>query len=203
MDNNSVKENIIRRRKVRRLSQQEVADKIGLSRTAYRNIEKGETRLLSENIVRIADVLGVGTEELVLGYAPDRNADGSIRDENSYHRLYEDLKEKFDEQTRRHVEEVSRLNSEIATLLETRANNALATWLVAFRRRQREESANPIQEEEAIGEERETVAETSVYDAAMQVNCVHSIRVVSHNLTVTPPVADTKKLWFDSLLVVE
>ena len=116
MDNNSVKENIIRRRKVRRLSQQEVADKIGLSRTAYRNIEKGETRLLSENIVRIADVLGVGTEELVLGYAPDRNSDGSIRDENSYHRLYEDLKEKLDEQTRRHAEEVSRLNSEIATL---------------------------------------------------------------------------------------
>ena len=70
---------------------------------------------------------------------------------------------------------IERLNSEIATLLETRANNALATWLVAFRRRQREESANPIQEEEAIGEERETVAETSVYDAAMQVNCVHSI----------------------------
>ena len=98
---------------------------------------------------------------------------------------------------------IERLNSEIATLLETRASNALATWLVAFRRRQREESANPIQEEEAIGEERETVAETSVYDAAMQVNCVHSIRVVSHNLTVTPPVADTKKLWFDSLLVVE
>lgn len=96
---------------------------------------------------------------------------------------------------------IDRLNAEIASLLETRANNALATWLVAFRRRQREESANLIQEEEAISEERETVAEPSVYDAVMQVNCVHLIRVVSHNLTVTPPVADTKKQWLDSLLV--
>lgn len=98
---------------------------------------------------------------------------------------------------------IERMNSEISTLLETRANNALTTWLIAFRRRQREETANMIQEEEAIGEERETVSEPTIYDSVMEVNCVHLIRVVSHNLTVTPPVADTKKQWLDSLLVGE
>lgn len=96
---------------------------------------------------------------------------------------------------------IQRLNDEIATLLVTRANNALLTWLTAFRRRLREETANMLQEEEAISEERETVSEPSVYDAVLQLNCVHLIRVVSHNLTVTPPVADTKKQWLDSLLV--
>ena len=116
MDNNTVKEHIIRRRKSLKLSQQDVADKIGMSRTAYRNIEKGDTKLLSDNIVKIAEAFGVGMEELVLGYAADRDEEGNLRDGNSYRRMYEDLKERYDSAILGHAEEVARLGNEIATL---------------------------------------------------------------------------------------
>ena len=118
MDNNSVKENIIRHRKGRRLSQQDVAESIGLSRTAYRNIEKGDTKLLSENLNKIADALGVNSEELVLGYAPDKDEKGKVRDENSYRCLYEELKVQHRTAMEKADEDMSRLRKEVEALKE-------------------------------------------------------------------------------------
>ena len=65
MDNYSIKENISRRRKELGLSQSEVAEKIGVSRNSYRSIEKGKTRLVSEFVEPLADVLDM--EELLFG----------------------------------------------------------------------------------------------------------------------------------------
>ena len=95
MDNNSVKENIIRRRKGLKLSQQDMADKIGMSRTAYRNIEKGETKLLSENVARIAEALEMDAEELVLGYSYDSAQSKTLKDEKPYRRMYEELDSRY------------------------------------------------------------------------------------------------------------
>lgn len=67
MDNNSIKENISRRRKELGLSQSEVAEKIGVSRNSYRSIEKGKTRLVSEFVAPLADVLDISMEELLFG----------------------------------------------------------------------------------------------------------------------------------------
>ena len=115
MDNNSVKENIIRCRKGQKLSQQDVAEKIGLSRTAYRNIEKGETKLLSDNIGKIADVLGVGAEELVLGYPSMSNPEIS-KEDKSYKWMYEELKSRSTFEMQKQADEISRLVNEVSTL---------------------------------------------------------------------------------------
>lgn len=115
MDNNSVKENIIRCRKGQKLSQQDVAEKIGLSRTAYRNIEKGETKLLSDNIGKIAEVLGVGAEELVLGYSSMSNPETS-KEDKSYKWMYEELKNRRSFEMQKQADEISRLVNEVSTL---------------------------------------------------------------------------------------
>ncbi|MCI1640452.1 MAG: helix-turn-helix domain-containing protein [Bacteroidales bacterium] len=70
MDNDSVKKNITKVRKNLKFTQQEMADRIGLSRIAYRNIENGRTKLISDNIGKIASVADISKEELVLGYLP-------------------------------------------------------------------------------------------------------------------------------------
>jgi transcriptional regulator with XRE-family HTH domain len=70
MDNDSVKKNITKVRKNLKFTQQEMADRIGLSRIAYRNIENGRTKLISDNISKIASVADISREELVLGYLP-------------------------------------------------------------------------------------------------------------------------------------
>lgn len=70
MDNNSIKENIRRIRKTRKLTQEEMAHRLGISITAYRDIERGSTSMMNSNISRIATHLETSAEEIVLGYHP-------------------------------------------------------------------------------------------------------------------------------------
>ena len=97
---------------------------------------------------------------------------------------------------------ISSVDEEIESILAERMNGALKTWLIAFKRRQREETCDAIREEDLIAEERESVSEISVYDGVMSVTCEHHMKVINHSLVLSPPTADTKKKWIDSLLFV-
>lgn len=70
MDNTTIKDNIRKRRKEHRLTQEEMAHKLDISLTAYRDLEKGNTSIVNANVMKIADLLGTSAEELVLGYLP-------------------------------------------------------------------------------------------------------------------------------------
>ncbi len=70
MDNDSIKGNIIRRRTEEGISQDEMARRLDISRTSYRNIERGKSRIISRRLPDIARQLNISEEELVLGYKP-------------------------------------------------------------------------------------------------------------------------------------
>ena len=70
MDNTSIKENIRKIRKERRMTQEEMADMLGISITAYRDLERGNTSIMNGNVLRLAELLNTSTEEIVLGYRP-------------------------------------------------------------------------------------------------------------------------------------
>ena len=70
MDNTSIKQNIRKIRKSKKYTQEEMAYKMGMSLTAYRDLEKGETSIVNANLQKIANLLETTTEELVLGYRP-------------------------------------------------------------------------------------------------------------------------------------
>lgn len=70
MDNTSIKRNIRNVRKSRNFTQEEMAFRLGISLTAYRDLEKGETSIVNANLLKVADLLDTTTEELVLGYKP-------------------------------------------------------------------------------------------------------------------------------------
>ena len=70
MDNSSIKDNIRKVRKARKLTQEELADRLDISLTAYRDLEKGNTNIVNSNVIRLAELLGTTTEERVLGYRP-------------------------------------------------------------------------------------------------------------------------------------
>ena len=80
MDNTSIKNNIRKIRKARKLTQEEVAIQLGISLTAYRDLEKGNTSILNTNLHKIASLLETPTEELVLGYRPSQIEAGSLRE---------------------------------------------------------------------------------------------------------------------------
>ncbi|RME21208.1 MAG: XRE family transcriptional regulator [Deltaproteobacteria bacterium] len=65
MDSQVIATNLLRLRKAHRQTQQELADAAGLSRDAYRAIEKGRSLPRVENLRAIAAALGVPLQELV------------------------------------------------------------------------------------------------------------------------------------------
>ena len=112
MDNISVKKNIAGIRIRKGLSQEAAAEKMGISRTAYRNIESGDTRLISDSIGKMAEVFGVSVEEILLGYEP-------VREDSD---LLKDMKMRYGEKIRTietgHADETGRLNAQIKILQE-------------------------------------------------------------------------------------
>lgn len=67
MDEQAVKKNIRRIREKLGLSQQAMADSLGVSRTAYRNFENGDTRIFSTYVSRLASLSSMTEEEVVFG----------------------------------------------------------------------------------------------------------------------------------------
>lgn len=113
MDNATVKENITKVRKAAGISQSDMADRLGVSRTAYRNLEKGETRLISVNVEKIAEILNTTPEELVLGYKPDeRDVSGRVKD------IYAEFDSEKAEIRNRYEKEILRLREQIANMQE-------------------------------------------------------------------------------------
>lgn len=78
MNNSSIKDNIRRFRKKNGFTQEEMADKLDISLTAYRDLEAGKTSIVNANVMRLAMLFNMSTEELVLGYRPLQTTD-SVR----------------------------------------------------------------------------------------------------------------------------
>ena len=70
MDNASIKDNIRKIRKARKLTQEAIALQMGISLTAYRDLGKGDTAIVNGNLMKIAALLDTPPEEIVLGYRP-------------------------------------------------------------------------------------------------------------------------------------
>ena len=80
MDNNSIKKNIRHIRKSRKITQEEMAHKLGISLTAYRDLEKGNTAVMNGNVMKMADLLETSAEELILGYMPSQSEGFALED---------------------------------------------------------------------------------------------------------------------------
>ena len=70
MDNKSIKENIYRLRRQLDLTQQQMADKIGISRVAYNKLESRSTKIINESLESMAELANIPVEQVYLGYTP-------------------------------------------------------------------------------------------------------------------------------------
>lgn len=68
MNNEEIRKRIKDRRKEQQMSQAELAERMSISQTAYYKIEKGETHLISDHLSKLASILDVPEEELLLGF---------------------------------------------------------------------------------------------------------------------------------------
>ena len=109
MDNNSIKENIRNIRKSRKVTQEEMAYRMGMSLTAYRDLEKGETSIVNANLLKVAMLLDTTTEELVLGYRPVQMEGPGL----------EDVREEYTERMTNLEKRISDLEKLVSSLEET------------------------------------------------------------------------------------
>ena len=121
MDNASIKNNIFNVRKSRKLTQNEIAQSLNISVNAYRAIEKGKTAIVNPHVVRMADLLELSTEELVLGYYPVQETDISIDDiKAEYGNKVNSLEEQLDKMEKlvESLEETIATKNEIINMLK-------------------------------------------------------------------------------------
>lgn len=109
MDNSSIKKNIRRIRKARKLTQEEMAHRLGISLTAYRDLEKGSTSVVNGHIMKMAMLLNTSTEEIVLGYKPVQAEGATV----------EDVQEEYSIRITSYEKRINDLEKIIATLEET------------------------------------------------------------------------------------
>lgn len=109
MDNTSIKKNIRNIRKSRKLTQEEMAYRMGISLTAYRDLEKGETSIVNANLLKVAELLDTSSEELVLGYRPAQMEGPGL----------EDIREEYLSRMKTLEKRISDLEKLIGSLEET------------------------------------------------------------------------------------
>lgn len=98
MDDKEVKRRILRKRNEKKISQQHIADLLGISRTAFRDLESGNTRIINENVFKFADITETSAEEILFGYD-----------------VVSELKTEIEETKKRYeakIEELNRINNQ-------------------------------------------------------------------------------------------
>ena len=123
MDNSSIKDNIRKIRKARRLTQEEMALQLGMSLTAYRDLEKGNTSIINSNLHKIASLLDTPTEEIVLGYRPSQMEGADLKEvQQEYSARISVLERRIGdlEKLTHSLEETIRSKNEIISMLKKR-----------------------------------------------------------------------------------
>lgn len=133
IEDKSIKNNIFMRRRVLGISQLEMAQRLGLERNTYGNIEKGRTRILNRHLPKIARELGVVQEELLLGYRPgDPASDPALHDVEArygakYQSIIADYERQLDELKAENTRQTRRI-SELEAALQDKSD------LIAFQK---------------------------------------------------------------------
>ena len=78
MDERIFREKLKKARKGMGLSQEAMAEKLGLDRNTYGNIERGKTRLIYDHLGSILEILGISIEDLIAEGRPGPRKDDAI-----------------------------------------------------------------------------------------------------------------------------
>ena len=94
MKNNcSIKKKIYEVRRTKGVSQEEMANRMGIALNSYRKLERGKTSLVNSKLWDIANALGVSVRELVLEEDQSTGISLAEAERNEFKREIEKLKE--------------------------------------------------------------------------------------------------------------
>ena len=114
-----LRDNLYRIRRQQNLSQQQMADKLGISRVAYVNIETGKTRIINDKVERFVERNGVSPSELVLGYKVDDDVHTLQQARDDYGRKRQELVTSYEERIEALNREIDDLKQQVADLRDS------------------------------------------------------------------------------------
>lgn len=120
MDEKTIKSNISQRRRALSISQTEMAERLGVDRNTYRNIESGQTRIINHLFGKIAEELKISQEELMLGYSPEETGTRKLTGDvlERYDGRVETLTQEYEQKLAATGEEILRLKKRESELEE-------------------------------------------------------------------------------------
>lgn len=102
------------------LTQAEMADRMGISRTAYLKLENGETRIITDSVLKFCEASGVSLMELVSDCYPELSG-GSLHEEADHEEAMRALRMEYEDRLERKDEEIASLR-ELAGALQHTVN---------------------------------------------------------------------------------
>ncbi|MBP5173140.1 MAG: helix-turn-helix transcriptional regulator [Bacteroidales bacterium] len=98
MGKKKVEKNIAEVRNSLKLTQAEMAKKIGISRQAYINLEHGKTSVINKQITKMAESCGLPEEKILFGYSVEELSSNMLRESEAHkEQLNAVIREKDDE----------------------------------------------------------------------------------------------------------
>lgn len=94
MDQKKITERIQSIRKRMGLTQEEMADEMSVSRSAYINFERGRTKAISRSVYLLAKVAGIDVEEVLFGEGW-KDYTRILSEGDSFKVMYEELKNQY------------------------------------------------------------------------------------------------------------
>lgn len=134
MNNDTVKKNLETIRLSNKLSQEDMANALGITRNTYRNIEKGKTKLISDTIMRVAEWAEISPEEVVLGYAPVKDRDSVLKETRErLNRRIKTLTDEYEAKLERQRSEIELLKE----LIKEKNDNirSLKSWIAILEKK--------------------------------------------------------------------
>ena len=110
-----LRDNISRIRQEKNLSQEEMAQKLGVTRVTYSKFESGKTRLINKKVERFAELNDVSPAELVLGYKVSEEIHTLQQAQADYGRKRQEIIDEYEAR-------IGALNKEIADLKQQLAD---------------------------------------------------------------------------------
>ncbi len=120
MINSTIKGNIYLKRKELNLTQEELAQKLGISVTAYRDLERGNTNMINSHIPKIAEILETNIEELILGYKPLSKDEANLDElEIKYMTKAKEKEDEYNKRIENLLNQIQHMQTSIDSLKET------------------------------------------------------------------------------------
>ncbi len=101
-----------------RYSQEEIADRMGISRTAYVKLENGITRVISDSVLRFSSATGIPLRQIIDACYPE--GDGSrLREEADTEARIKALRDEYEDRLERKSSEIEGLKAVVSAQQRT------------------------------------------------------------------------------------